>query len=60
MTDDEVTTITLRLPKSLRERLEAQAKREERTLSQCVRFHLSARLDGNGGSTKPRRPKSAA
>jgi predicted DNA-binding protein len=59
MTDDEVTSITLRLPKSLRERLEAQAKREERTLSQCVRFHLSARLDGTGG-TKPRRPKSAA
>ncbi len=59
MTDDEVTSITLRLPKSLRERLEAQAKREERTLSQCVRFHLAARLDVTD-APKPRRRRSAA
>jgi hypothetical protein len=60
MTDADVTTITLRLPKSLRERLEAQAKREERSLSQCVRFHLAARLDSPGDNTTPRRRKSAA
>jgi predicted DNA-binding protein len=44
MPDDEATSITLRLPKSLRERIKAQARREERTESQFVRYHIARLL----------------
>jgi hypothetical protein len=40
MSDDELTSLTLRLPTSLRERIESQAKLEDRTASQFVRYHL--------------------
>jgi predicted DNA-binding protein len=41
---DELTSLTLRLPTTLRERIEIQAKREDRSASQFVRFHLSTLL----------------
>jgi len=36
----DTKTLTVRMPISLRERIEAQAAREDRTASQFVRFHL--------------------
>jgi len=38
---DDTTSITIRLPKSLRKRLKEQAKKQERSESQFVRFYLS-------------------
>lgn len=44
---DEITSLTLRLPQELRDRLKARAAQEERTESQFVRFHLSRILETN-------------
>jgi len=38
---NDATSMTIRLPKSLRERIKAQARREERSESQFVRFHMA-------------------
>jgi predicted DNA-binding protein len=54
MSDSSPTSITLRLPLSLRERLKKQAKKEERTESQFVRYHLSLILE-QAGNSKPRK-----
>ena len=49
MSDDELTSLTLRLPTRLRERIENQARAEERTASQFVRFHLDQILAAAAG-----------
>ena len=56
MDSTELTSLTLRLPVHLRERLEKQAAGEERTLSQFIRFHLAHLLEA---ASAPK-PKSAA
>lgn len=56
MNDASLTSLTLRLPTTLRERLKKQAQKEERTESQFVRYHLGRLLDQAAGS----KPKSAA
>lgn len=38
---DDVTTITFRLPASLREKIKDQAKREERSEGAFIRFHIA-------------------
>jgi predicted DNA-binding protein len=54
MNEDSLTSLTLRLPESLRERLKKQAKKEERTVSQCVRYHLANVLEqASGKKSKP-------
>jgi len=50
---DEITSLTLRLPQELRDRLKARAAAEERTESQFVRFHLSRILEANTQKQKP-------
>lgn len=40
MSDDEITSLTIRLPAELREKIRRQAKAEERSESQFVRYHL--------------------
>ena len=40
MSDDEITTITFRLPSTLREKIQNQAAAEERSESGFLRFHL--------------------
>ena len=44
MNEAELTSLTLRLPKALRKKIQARAKAEERTESQFVRYHLAAIL----------------
>ncbi len=44
MSDDEITSLTIRLPAELREKIRRQAKAEERSESQFVRYHLSQLL----------------
>lgn len=41
----EFTSITLRLPADLKERIEARAIAEERTVSQWVRYYIKEMLD---------------
>lgn len=53
MSDEEITSLTLRLPKELRERIKKQAAKEERSESQFVRFHLAAILKGSGRTKQP-------
>lgn len=53
MSNASLTSLTLRLPTSLRERLKKQAQKEERTESQFVRYHLTRILEQSGNS-KPR------
>ena len=55
MTASENTSMTLRLPKSLRDRIKRAAAADHRTESQFVRLHLSALLDAR----KAARRKSA-
>ena len=52
MTASETTSITLRLPASLRQRIKKAAAAEERTESQFVRFHLSKVLAGEKSKTR--------
>jgi Arc/MetJ-type ribon-helix-helix transcriptional regulator len=60
MSDAELTSLTLRLPQYLRDRIKQQAAAEERTESQFVRFHLSNLLgDPDADSRIARRRKSA-
>ena len=42
MSDEELATITFRLPAALREKIETQAAAEERSVSGFVRYHLGA------------------
>lgn len=46
----DTTSLTLRLPKKLRERLKKAAAADHRTLSQFARLHLTAAVE-----SKPRR-----
>jgi Arc/MetJ-type ribon-helix-helix transcriptional regulator len=48
MTEDEITSLTIRLPKELRARIKRRAKAEERSESQFVRFHLAELLGADG------------
>ena len=41
---DDVSTITFRLPASLREKIKEQAKNEERSEGAFIRFHLAQML----------------
>jgi hypothetical protein len=41
---DELTTITFRLPATLREKIKDQAKSEERSEGAFIRFHLAQML----------------
>lgn len=41
----DTTSLTLRLPKQLRERLKKAAAADHRTISQFARLHLSAAVD---------------
>ena len=45
MSDDDKTTVSLRLPKPLREKIKERASGEERSESAFIRFHLSQILD---------------
>lgn len=40
MSDNELATITFRLPADLREKIKAQAAAEERSESGFIRFHI--------------------
>ena len=40
MSDDELTTLSFRLPTSLRDKIESQALAEQRSLSGFFRFHI--------------------
>lgn len=40
MSDDELATITFRLPATLREKIKTQAAAEERSESGFIRFHI--------------------
>ena len=42
---EDHAVVTIRMPQVLRDRLESEAKREERTVSQLVRLILSRKLD---------------
>lgn len=44
MSDDEITSLTIRLPGDLRDKIRRQAKAEERTESQFVRYYLTRLL----------------
>jgi len=44
-TEDDASTLTFRMPESLRARIKKFAGEEERTESQFLRFHLSKLLD---------------
>jgi len=46
-TDEEDASVAFRLPCALKEALEAAAKREERTLSGYIRFHLAKIADAD-------------
>ena len=60
MSDAELTSLTLRLPQALRDKIKQQAAAEERTESQFVRFHLSNLLgDPDAANPITRRRKSA-
>lgn len=59
MNASETTSLTLRLPKALRERIKRAAAAEDRNESQFVRLHLAKLLESNGAK-KPRKPKHAA
>lgn len=59
MSDDDIATITFRLPASLREKIKTQAAAEERTESGFIRFHIGeifkmseaeTAVDGEGGA----------
>jgi uncharacterized protein (DUF1778 family) len=52
MTVSEQTSMTLRMPASLRKRIKRAAAAEQRTESQFVRFHLSRLLEA---TAKPRK-----
>lgn len=52
MSNADLTSLTLRLPVSLRERLKRQAQKEERTESQFVRYHLAKLLDREAASNR--------
>jgi len=41
----EATSLTIRLPKTLRKRLEKRAAAEHRNTSQFVRYHITRLLD---------------
>jgi len=58
--NDELTSLTLRLPTTLRERIETQAKREDRTASQFVRFHLATLLTDLVPDDAPKTEESAS
>lgn len=54
MTANETTSLTLRLPQTLRDRLKRAAKADHRTESQFVRMHLDALLvKKSSRKTKP-------
>ena len=40
MSDDDLATITFRLPSALREKIKSQAAAEERSESGFIRFHI--------------------
>jgi len=40
MNEDELSTITFRLPATLREKIKIQAAAEERSESSFIRFHI--------------------
>lgn len=40
MSDEDISTITFRLPATLREKIKTQAASEERTESGFIRFHI--------------------
>jgi Arc/MetJ-type ribon-helix-helix transcriptional regulator len=45
MASDDHTSITLRLPAQLRARIEKQARAEDRSVSQFIRYHLGVMLN---------------
>jgi Arc/MetJ-type ribon-helix-helix transcriptional regulator len=59
MSDDEITSLTIRLPAELREKIRRQAKAEERSESQFVRYHLSQFLQ-EAAATAADEPEPAA
>lgn len=52
MSDEELATITFRLPAALREKIETQAASEERSVSGFVRYHLGALVEVANDDTK--------
>jgi len=52
MSDEELATITFRLPAALREKIETQAASEERSVSGFVRYHLGALVGVTDDDTK--------
>jgi len=44
MSDDDIATITFRLPATLREKIKTQAAAEERSESGFIRFHIGQML----------------
>ena len=49
---DDVSTITFRLPASLREKIKDQAKSEERSEGAFIRYHLAQLLAVADGDTE--------
>ncbi len=54
LTDEEITTLTIRMPRALRERIKELARLEDRNESQVIRYYLTraldARVSGNDDS----------